>query len=213
MARNTLSAALTSVIALTFLATAAVAAEVKSVGANPSSDQLIQALSPEPGTPPLKFRGIRLLTAKAAAEPEARAPAVALDIKFALNSAELTPEAKETVKQLGAAMKSDQLASYHFLLEGHTDSTGSHDRNMELSKRRAEVRAELSRRQLRHRSGAASGDRQGPGRAARSRRSGQCREPARADRQSRSVGNADISADPPAESQKRSSHRLLSRPR
>jgi OOP family OmpA-OmpF porin len=138
MARNALSATLTSVIALTFLATATVAAEVKSVGANPSSDQLIQALSPEPGTPPLKFRGIRLLTAKAAAEPEARAPAVALDIKFALNSAELTAEAKETVKQLGAAMKSDQLASYHFLLEGHTDSTGSHDRNMELSKRRAE---------------------------------------------------------------------------
>jgi outer membrane protein OmpA-like peptidoglycan-associated protein len=138
MRRNTLSAALTSVIALTLVAGVAVAQDVKSVGANPSSDQLIQALSPAPGTPPLKFRGIRLLTAKAAAEPEARAPAVALDIKFALNSAELTPEAKETVKQLATAIKSDQLASYHFLLEGHTDSTGSHDHNVELSKRRAD---------------------------------------------------------------------------
>jgi OOP family OmpA-OmpF porin len=138
MDRKTRSAALASVIALTLLAGAANAAEVKSVGENPSSDQLIQALSPEPGAPPLKFRGIRLLTAKPGAEPEARAPAVALDIKFALNSAELTPEAKETVKQLGTAMKSDQLASFHFLLEGHTDSTGSRQRNLDLSKRRAE---------------------------------------------------------------------------
>jgi outer membrane protein OmpA-like peptidoglycan-associated protein len=139
MDRKTLATALTSIFALTLLATAAKADDVTSVGPNPSPEQLIQALSPAPGTPPLKFRGIRLLTAKPAAEPEARAPAVALDIKFALNSAELTPEAKETIKQLGTAMKSDQLAAYHFLLEGHTDSSGSHDHNVELSKRRAEA--------------------------------------------------------------------------
>ncbi|HZS84327.1 MAG TPA: OmpA family protein [Stellaceae bacterium] len=126
------------------LAGAAGAQQVKSLGANPSSDQLIQALTPQPGTPPLKFRGIRLLTAKPAAEAEARAPAVALDIKFGLNSAELTPEAKEVVKQLATAMKSEQLASYHFLLEGHTDSTGKRQHNIELSKRRAEsVRNDL----------------------------------------------------------------------
>jgi outer membrane protein OmpA-like peptidoglycan-associated protein len=138
MDRSIFSAALISVVALPLLASAVGAAEVKALGANPSSDQLIQALTPEPGAAPLKFRGIRLLTAKPAAEAEARAPAVALDIKFGINSAELTPEAKDTIKQLGTAMASDQLSSFHFMLEGHTDSTGRRDHNMELSQRRAE---------------------------------------------------------------------------
>jgi outer membrane protein OmpA-like peptidoglycan-associated protein len=139
MDRNILSAALVSVIALPLLIGSARATDVTSVGANPTSDQLIKALSPQPGAPPLKFRGIRLLTAKAAAEPDARAPAVALDIKFGVNSAELTPEAKEVIKQLGTAMASDQLSNFHFQLEGHTDSTGRHDRNVVLSKERAEA--------------------------------------------------------------------------
>jgi outer membrane protein OmpA-like peptidoglycan-associated protein len=137
MKRSSASLALVPAILLALAGTAG-AQQVKSLGANPSSDQLIQALTPESGTPPLKFRGIRLLTAKPAGEAEARAPAVALDVKFAINSAELTPEAKETIKQLAAAMKSDQLTAFHFLLEGHTDSSGRRDHNMELSKRRAE---------------------------------------------------------------------------
>jgi OmpA-OmpF porin, OOP family len=144
MDRNILSVALTSVAAsviiLPLLTSSAGAGDVKALGSNASSDQLIQALSPAPGTAPLKFRGIRLLTAKpAASEAEARAPAVALDVKFALNSADLTPQAKETVKQLATAIASDQLSSYHFLLEGHTDSTGTRAHNMELSKERAEA--------------------------------------------------------------------------
>ena len=139
MIRKILPVAAVSAIVLT-LAGATLAQEVKSLGANPSSDQLIQALTPTPGTPPLKFRGIRLSTGKAPeAEPAARAPAVALDIKFGLNSSELTPEAREVVKQLAAAMKSDQLATYHFLLEGHTDSSGSRIHNIDLSKRRADA--------------------------------------------------------------------------
>jgi len=128
------------VSALALLAGTAGAADVKTLGPNPSSDQLIQALTPEPGAAPLKFRGIRLLTAKpAASEAEARAPAVALDIKFGLNSADLTPEAREVVKQLGTAMASEQLSAFHFVLEGHTDSTGSREHNMQLSQRLAEA--------------------------------------------------------------------------
>src|SRR5579872_3281870 len=145
MDRKFVKIALASVIALPLLA-ASVSAQVTNLGANPTSDQLIKALTPsagaqpgaQPGTPPLKFRGIRLLQANPAAEAEARAPAVALDIKFGLNSAELTPEAKDVIKQLGTAMASDQLSGFHFALEGHTDSTGARDRNIALSKRRAE---------------------------------------------------------------------------
>jgi outer membrane protein OmpA-like peptidoglycan-associated protein len=140
-----LKIALASVVALPLLA-ASVSAQVTNLGANPTSDQLIKALTPpagaqpagQPGTQPLKFRGIRLLQAKPAAEAEARAPAVALDIKFGLNSAELTPEAKDVIKQLGTAMASDQLSGFHFALEGHTDSSGSRDKNRALSQKRAE---------------------------------------------------------------------------
>jgi outer membrane protein OmpA-like peptidoglycan-associated protein len=147
MDRKFLKIALASVVALPLLA-ATVSAQVTNLGANPTSDQLIKALTPgagaaptgtaQPGAQPLKFRGIRLLQAKPAAEAEARAPAVALDIKFGLNSAELTPEAKDVIKQLGAAMASDQLSGYHFALEGHTDSSGQRAKNIALSQKRAE---------------------------------------------------------------------------
>ena len=82
----------------------------------------------------------RLLQAKPAAEPEARAPvapAASLDIKFGPNTAVLTPEAKEVIKQLGTAMASEQLSTFRFQIEGHTDTSGRKDRNMALSKERA----------------------------------------------------------------------------
>jgi len=105
--------------------------------AKTSSDQIIQQLTPPAGTPPLRFRGLHLLTSQPAAT--AQMPAIGLDIKFKVNSAELTEEAKAQVKQLAEAMQSEQLAKYHFLVEGHTDSTGRADYNMNLSKRRAQA--------------------------------------------------------------------------
>jgi outer membrane protein OmpA-like peptidoglycan-associated protein len=64
---------------------------------------------------------------------------VALDVKFALGSADLTDAARQTVGQLAKAIKSDQLTPYRFQLSGHTDSTGKADANMALSQRRAEA--------------------------------------------------------------------------
>ena len=123
----------------------AAADEVPQLGADATSDELIDALTPKPGAPVLKYRGLHLLTSEpAAAGSAAPMPAVGLDIKFELNSARLSGAAQTTINQLATALKSGQLASYHFLVEGHTDSTGAKNYNMALSKRRAEaVRDEL----------------------------------------------------------------------
>ena len=102
-----------------------------------SSDQIIQQLTPPAGTPPLRFRGLHLLTSQPAAT--AQMPAIGLDIKFKTNSAELTEDAKAQVKQLAEAMRSEQLSKYHFLVEGHTDNVGRPEYNMNLSKRRAQA--------------------------------------------------------------------------
>jgi outer membrane protein OmpA-like peptidoglycan-associated protein len=115
-------------------------AQVKQLGPNATSQEFIDSLTPNAGAPALKFRGLRVLNANPADQgTEPGSPAVAVDIKFALNSADLTDQAKATLKQMATAMKSDKLASYHFMLEGHTDTTGSPDHNRALSQRRADA--------------------------------------------------------------------------
>jgi OOP family OmpA-OmpF porin len=130
------------VLGLAFVASAAVtrAGEVPQLGANATSDQMIPLLTPKSGaaTPPFRMRGLKLLTANPAAGKDGPAPAVGLDIKFKVNSAQLSETSQETLKQLAIAMKSEQLAKYHFLIEGHTDSTGRPDRNLKLSNLRAD---------------------------------------------------------------------------
>ncbi|HEX4112762.1 MAG TPA: OmpA family protein [Stellaceae bacterium] len=104
-------------------------ADTAQLGANATAGDFVNALKRP------KMRGIVVHNANPAAE--ANAPSVAVDIKFQLNSSTLTDEAKETIKQLALAMKSDDLATDRFRLDGHTDTTGKPGYNMRLSKRRA----------------------------------------------------------------------------
>jgi OOP family OmpA-OmpF porin len=132
---------------------------------NPSADQIINQLRPGPNLVPGQTRGIRLGTptnnsaapAPAASAPHQQSvaasrpaatssppaaessPSVSLTVVFATGSAELTPQAIQTLDELGRALSSQDLASYRFRIEGHTDTVGSRDYNQALSERRADA--------------------------------------------------------------------------
>ncbi|MBZ0267180.1 OmpA family protein [bacterium] len=57
-------------------------------------------------------------------------------ILFAVNKADLQPAAQSNLNELAVILK--KYDDTNILIEGHTDSTGSEDHNMELSKRRAQ---------------------------------------------------------------------------
>lgn len=77
--------------------------------------------------------------APVAPPPAAEAPSISLNVLFAVNSADLTPQARRVLDELGRALTSADLSPYRFRIEGHTDTTGSADYNMMLSERRAQA--------------------------------------------------------------------------
>jgi len=74
-----------------------------------------------------------------AAPTDAAGRSVNLTVNFPNGSAELTPEAMASLDSLGHALSSNDLASYRFRIEGHTDTVGSKEYNRSLSERRAEA--------------------------------------------------------------------------
>jgi len=58
-------------------------------------------------------------------------------ILFEINSAELRPEARATLNEIGAALKSNELSQYSFGVYGHTDASGEDLYNKSLSQQRA----------------------------------------------------------------------------
>ncbi len=69
-----------------------------------------------------------------AAAPTTGAPKLG-DVKFATDSADLTPEDQTTLNNAAAYMK--QNSNAHLRIEGYTDSTGGDQHNQSLSVRRA----------------------------------------------------------------------------
>jgi outer membrane protein OmpA-like peptidoglycan-associated protein len=153
-------------LSIVALVAAPLAAAVPALAqSNPSTNEIIKSLTPSGNLLQGGTRGIRLVapngspsateaappahsatttqsrparTARATHEPEA-SPSVNLNVEFATNSANLTPQARHTLDQLGHALNSQELASYRFRIEGHTDTVGSPSFNQALSQRRADA--------------------------------------------------------------------------
>lgn len=119
-------------------------------GHEPTSQELIDTLKPREGATH-HTRGIGMAPAPAApadkpqcqqrAHSRGIAPVsdmAAIKVLFASNSAELTPDATHTLDELGKALTSNDLKSYCFVVEGHTDNIGGDGYNMRLSQRRAQ---------------------------------------------------------------------------
>ncbi len=98
-----------------------------------SAAEVVSALRPAART-----RGLTI------GEDEAATPKISLQLRFGLNSAELSADAKRRIDVLGAALNRPELVNTNLILSGHTDVSGSYERNLSLSQRRAEaVRAYL----------------------------------------------------------------------
>lgn len=74
-----------------------------------------------------------------AAKPRPAAGRADLRVSFVTGSAELTEAGRREADKVIAALASPSLAGKKFRIEGHTDSVGSREFNLELSKRRAQA--------------------------------------------------------------------------
>ena len=70
---------------------------------------------------------------------KAELPSLDFTINFAFDSAEIDQRSYPTLDALAAALKGQELYDSRFLVNGHTDSKGSDDYNIELSQRRADA--------------------------------------------------------------------------
>lgn len=111
----------------------------------PNASQIIQDLTP---TGEMRTRGIRLGgQPPAVAKPGTPAstgnaatakPAEAnLSVPFATGSSAISPAAEHVLNELGKALTSQNLATYKFRVEGHTDTVGAPEANKALSEQRA----------------------------------------------------------------------------
>jgi outer membrane protein OmpA-like peptidoglycan-associated protein len=96
--------------------------------------------------PAPRLRAPRNLAARtpgsSSAPPAGPGQRVILRINFETGSATLAPDARAQADAFAQALLRPQLRNMHFMIEGHTDSVGQRDRNLNLSERRAQTLAD-----------------------------------------------------------------------
>lgn len=88
-------------------------------------------------------RGICIGTAQECDESAQRPAGLDMLINFELDSAELSSEAQQTLREFAKALNDSRLTSTKFVVEGHTDARGTDEYNLQLSERRAQAVTEF----------------------------------------------------------------------
>src|SRR5262249_38079940 len=112
----------------------------------PTSEDIVHALTPATRSVTRSWTNNRGVTMEQSTEPVGP-PSINLYINFAFDSAKLQTDSLITLEKLATALRDNRLASYVFLIGGHTDAKGSDEYNQNLSDRRADaVRSFLIRK-------------------------------------------------------------------
>ncbi|WP_247648324.1 OmpA family protein [Pseudodesulfovibrio sp. zrk46] len=103
------------------------------------SEELIQQLKKQPQT--RKTRGFVISGAETGPAPQQAAPPSAtIYVYFISGTVDFADEqSRQQLDELGRALTSKALTGARFEISGHTDSVGSDEYNMNLSRRRAET--------------------------------------------------------------------------
>jgi outer membrane protein OmpA-like peptidoglycan-associated protein len=130
MTRNTLRRALALAVCLAALPLAAAAdPEVEMLDRPMKAEELASKIFPEESRP--RTRGIVLHNEPAVPK------AIGVQVHFAFDSAEVLPESRPYLDEVGRMMQLESVTGKKLVVEGHTDATGSDAYNQRLSERRA----------------------------------------------------------------------------
>lgn len=116
------------------------AAGAQEVLTTATPDVLVRSLDPLLAQQE-RTRGLKIVGAKELetinSYGDKLAATVNLAVNFHLGSSALTPQAQQLLDNVGKALQSSDLASYRFVIGGHTDATGTDGDNLQLSRARA----------------------------------------------------------------------------
>jgi outer membrane protein OmpA-like peptidoglycan-associated protein len=124
---------------------------VDMAGQAPSRQQIVEWLRQQQNTSPTRTRKLNLapmLNAEGAVADstpaetllvKSESPRLSFDqITFEFGSAKIATVALPSLREIGMALRSDELGGLRFMIEGHTDAVGDLQYNMRLSARRAD---------------------------------------------------------------------------
>jgi outer membrane protein OmpA-like peptidoglycan-associated protein len=103
-----------------------------SYAADLDANNIVNALKPRAESQ-MRTRSLRNLQVE-----QLPPPSVSLTIQFDFDSSKVSASSASQLKQLAKALKSDDLASLSFRIEGHTDAKGTPEYNQSLSQMRAD---------------------------------------------------------------------------
>ena len=124
-----------SIISSLIVSTGLVFSGAAFAGSDYSSGQIVDFLvkSADMG----QARGICIGTVDECSSGSSKPAGFDMLISFGLDSAELTEAAKINLEEIAKALQDQRLSAAKFIVEGHTDASGSDNYNLSLSERRA----------------------------------------------------------------------------